>query len=88
MAEFIRLAPMPKGKAFKTLSLVEREYIDYNYKYEPKAVMANTLGVSFLDVNVYCSNKGYATPRYILKKPKQIAKDCIFDVDNYRTLTI
>lgn len=88
MAEFIYLAAMPKGKAYKTLSTYERNYIDDNNKYELRATMASILGISYLDVSVYCDNKKYIEPKKNYSKPKQIPKEHIFDVDNYHTHTI
>jgi hypothetical protein len=88
MADLIKLAKMPKGKAFKTLSIYEKMYIDDNYQYEPVARMANVLKLLYIDVDVYCKNMGYLPTQTVRARPKRIAKSNIFDVDNYNTWTI
>jgi hypothetical protein len=88
MAEFIRLAEMPKGKAFKTLSKYEKIYIDENHLYEPVTIMADVLRINYLDVDVYCKNMKYRPASKIRAKPKQTAKINTFDVDTYKTWTI
>ncbi len=85
MAEFIRLAAMPKGKRYKTLSIAEKDYIDRNYQWEMKQTMATTLGLQYMDVDVYCRNKGYSTPDKNRVKPKTVAKNKTFDVDSLNT---
>lgn len=88
MADLIKLARMPKGKAFKTLSTYEKTYIDDNYKYQPVARMANVLDLLYMDVHVYCKSMGYRATETVKAKPKQTAKSDTFDVDNYNTWTI
>lgn len=88
MAEFIRLAAMPKGKSFKTLSKYERMYIDDNWKYEQRSRMADILQISYLDVAVYCDKNNYKEPKKNYRKPKEIPKEHIFDVDNYHAFSI
>lgn len=88
MAEIITLAKMPKGKPFKTLSIYEKSFIDENYQYEPMQAMANILKIRWIDVDMYCSKMGYEPTKVKRKRPKQIPKDQIFDVENYKTVTI
>lgn len=88
MAEFIRLAEMPKGKAFKTLSQYEKMYIDENWQYEPMQSIANTLKIRWIDVDIYYSRMGYEPVKTWKKKPKQIAKSEIFDIENYNPFSI
>jgi len=88
MAEFIRLAQMPKGKTSKTLSIAEKEYINENYKYEPVQRMSQILGITYTDVDVYCRVKGYEPSKKVRTKPKKMAKSETFDVDSYKTCTI
>lgn len=88
MAEFIRLAQMPRGKTSKTLSIAEKEYIDENYKYEPVQRMSQILGITYTDVDVYCRVKGYEPSKKVLRKPKKMAKSETFDVEAYKTWTI
>ena len=88
MADLIKLARMPKGKAFKTLSTYEKNYIDDNYKYEPVARMANVLDVLYMDVDVYCKSMGYMAAEKVKARPKLLAKNNTFDVDTYKTWTI
>lgn len=88
MADLIKLARMPKGKAFKTLSTYEKTYIDDNYQYEPVARMANVLKLLYMDVDVYCKNMGYIATQKVKAKPKKMAKLDTFDVDTYKTWTI
>lgn len=88
MAEFIRLAEMPKGKAFKTLSQYEKEYIDDNYKYHPMQAIANALKIRWIDVDMYYARMGYDPVKTWRKKPKQVAKDQIFDIENYNPFSI
>jgi hypothetical protein len=88
MAEFIRLAEMPKGKAFKTLSKTERIYIDDNHHYENIERMASVLSIAYMDVDVYCRKMGYHPPKQVKAKPKQMAKSDIFDVDTYNPFSI
>ena len=88
MADLIKLARMPKGKAFKTLSTYEKNYIDDNYKYEPVARMANVLDLLYMDVDVYCKSMGYMATETVRAKPKQLTKNNIFDVDTYNVFSI
>jgi hypothetical protein len=88
MADLIKLAKMPKGKAFKTLSTYEKMYIDDNYQYEPVARMANVLNLLYIDVDVYCKNMGYRPTDIVKARPKRTAKSDIFDVETYKTWTI
>jgi hypothetical protein len=88
MAEFIRLAEMPKGKAFKTLSKTERIYIDDNWQYENIERMAKVLRISYMDVDVYCRKMDYLPPKMVKAKPKQIPKSDTFDVDTYNPFSI
>lgn len=88
MAEFIRLAEMPKGKTSKTLSIREKEYIDESYKYEPVQRMSQILGITYTDVDVYCRVKGYEPTKKVRAKPKKLAKSKTFDVETYKTWTI
>lgn len=88
MADLIKLARMPKGKAFKTLSNYEKMYIDDNHKYEPISRMANVLKLLYMDVDVYCKSMGYRATETVKAKPKRIAKCDTFDVDTYNTWTI
>lgn len=88
MAEFIRLAEMPKGKAFKTLSNTERIYIDDNWQYENIERMAKMLRIAYMDVDVYCRKMDYLPPRKVKARPKPIAKCDTFDVENYKPVTI
>lgn len=85
MAEFIRLAAMPKGKAFKTLSKTEREYIDDNWQWENIERMANILRLSYMDVDVYCRKMRYDPPRVVKARPKQLPKSDTFDVDKHQS---
>ena len=88
MAEFIRLAEMPRGKTSKTLSIAEKEYIDQNYKYEPVHWMSQFKGFNYTDVDVYCRVKGYEPSKKVRSKPKKLPKSETFDVDSYKTCTI
>ena len=88
MAEFIRLAEMPKGKTIKTLSKTERIYIDDNWQYENIERMAKVLKIAYMDVDVYCRKMDYLPPRNVKARPKQIAKCDTFDVDNYNPFSI
>lgn len=88
MADLIKLAKMPKGKAFKTLSKYEKIYIDENYQYEPVATMAKVLNLLYIDVDVYCKGMGYEVTEIIKARPKRTAKSNTFDIDTYKTWTI
>ena len=88
MAEFIRLAEMPKGKAFKTLSKTERMYIDDNWQYENIERMSKVLKIKYMDVDVYCRKMDYLPPRINKAKPKPISKRDTFDVETYKPFSI
>lgn len=66
----------------------QKKYVDESYKYHPVSVMSRELGIDYIKVNAYCEKKGYVTPKNKYKKPIEETKSSIFNVDNYKTLTI
>lgn len=88
MAEFIRLAEWSKGAKAKRLTIREKEYIDDNFKYEPIATMAKHLNLTYNDVGYYCDKMRYQVVNKLRAKPKKLAKESIFDVDNYKQFSI
>jgi len=66
----------------------QKKYVDESYKYYPVSIMAAEMGLDYIEVKAYCEKKEYISPRNKYKKPPEEVKSSIFNVDNYKTLTI
>ena len=70
------------------MTQLSKEYIDKYYASEPISIMANNIEETYLEILMYCKEKGYETARRRMRKPECATKVGFFDVDNYKPETI
>lgn len=85
MAQFITLERTPRvSPHLGNLSGAAREYIDKNHSWASIMFMAENLNVKPVQIINYCRERKYNPPAVNKAKPKEVKKDKMFCLEDYK----
>jgi len=67
---------------------LSKEYIDKYYASEPISIMMNNINATYLEILMYCKERGYEPSKRRLRRKEHNSKKGFFDIETYKPETI